>query len=376
MWDLAAKTVRRIPTTHLGRIDVLAFSRDHKMLASGGSDGTVRLWEPRTALPLPAPAQHRLETCPTYSSRPELVRLDPAGTFPESVAVSPDGSSIAAATNDGFVRVFDARTGKARMKSRRRSVPVRDLHYLADGRTIAAVLCDTCNFLYDTHEGRERLILGARGQPDRPAWSVTLTHDDRFVIAGFGLQGEPGRIAIWEAASGRLQSVLRGHADYVRAVNVSRDGQVLASGSGDETIRIWDLSSGTELATLGGHRGQVFAVAFAPGGRLLASGSEDQTVRLWDVGEQKEVIVLRDHTAAVHSVCFSPDGTRLASASRDGAIYLWDLATRRKVGSLRGHSERVNQVRFFPDGNTLVSASYDGTIRFWYGEPTDRVSCR
>ena len=70
---------------------------------------------------------------------------------------------------------------------------------------------------------------------------------------------------------------------WVRSVVFSPDGQLLASGSWDNTVRLWRVRDGALLRTLKGHTAWVFSVVFSPDGRLLASGSGDGTVRLWGV---------------------------------------------------------------------------------------------
>ena len=372
LWDVEATEVRKISTPHLGPITSLSFSPDQQSLASGGDDGVVRLWEPRSGRALPAQDQPRGETLAVESARPELVRLDGVTEFPFCIAISPDGHSIAAGGNKGSAEVWDTTTGTVLLRLPRRTIPYSDLLYFSDGRTLAAAIANAFMPLYDTITRDGKLVLKDPSNPERPAWSLALTPDERLVIGAIGVQGEPGTATIWDASTGQLRAVLRGHSDYVRAVAVSCDGQILVTGSGDETIKLWDLASRSELVTLAGHQGQVFCLAVEPNGRLLASGSEDHTIRLWDIENQKHVATLEGHTGAVHSVAFSPDGTRLASASRDGAVFLWHVSTRRKVGSLIGHTKRVNQVKFFPDGKTLVSASADGTIRFWYSDPVQR----
>ena len=104
-------------------------------------------------------------------------------------------------------------------------------------------------------------------------------------------------------------------------------------------IDIRDTQTHRRSARLTGHTGAVFSVAFSGDGRLLASASGDRTVRVWDVAAAKCVAVLTGHTDQVFSAVFHPDGKRLASAGRDRAIWLWDLATRPGRGPAGGTHE-------------------------------------
>jgi WD40 repeat protein len=146
-------------------------------------------------------------------------------------------------------------------------------------------------------------------------------------------------------------------------VAFSPDGQRLASGSHDQTVRIWDVAAGKELFTLKGHAGTTWDVAFSPDGRRLASASFDQTVKIWDSATGKELFTLKGHTDEVNSVAFSPDGQRLASASADKTVKIWDTATGKELFALKGHTGDVNSVAFSPDGQRLASAG--STVKIW-----------
>ena len=174
-------------------------------------------------------------------------------------------------------------------------------------------------------------------------------------------------IGIWlyDAATGDEVALLTGHTDRVWSVVFSPDGQTLASGSWDETIRLWEVASGQEKATLEGHTGPVTSVSFSPDGQTLASGSLDKTVRLWEVASGQEKATLEGHTSGVFSVSFSPDGQTLASGSDDGTIRLWEVASGQEKATLEGHTSGVFSVSFSPDGQTLASRGSDGTIRLW-----------
>ena len=141
---------------------------------------------------------------------------------------------------------------------------------------------------------------------------------------------------------------LRGHTAYLTATAFSPDGTVLATASGDHTIRLWDVETGDSLYTLTGHDEGVSGIAFGPGG-LLASVSGDRTLRLWDVAAGAPVLTSRaGHDSYLSAVAFSPDGT-VATAGWDGSVRLRDVSADRPLRTFRITGEAAAAVAFSPE---------------------------
>jgi hypothetical protein len=168
----------------------------------------------------------------------------------------------------------------------------------------------------------------------------------------------------WDCAA-----TLVGHAGLFAAVNAltfNSEGNILASGSDDTTVRLWDVLTGAELSVLRGHTHPVKTVLFHPHHpHILASAGSDRKIRLWDIKKNQEILNLTGHTHHVNALSFSPDGKILASGSADKTIKLWNPETGELICTLTGHSLAVNAIAFCPISPILVSASTDTTVKVW-----------
>ncbi len=203
-----------------------------------------------------------------------------------------------------------------------------------------------------------KLIRTLEGHPDMV---LSMAFDPQGETLASGSRDET--VKLWEVRSGRLLRMLEGHRSGVCSVAFDPQGETLASGSVDTTVKLWEVRSGELLHTLTGHMAEVYSVFFDPNSETLASGGSDKTVKLWGGGIFPRT--LQGHSDTVLSVAFNPQGETLASGSRDETVKLWDAPSGKLLRTLVGHQSRIYSVAFDPQGRMLASGSRDNTLKLW-----------
>jgi Tol biopolymer transport system component len=274
-----------------------------------------------------------------------------------SVAISPDGGTLAMAIDDGSVKLWDLKEGRVKGTLTGHAGPIWAVGFSPDGTGLATASDDGTAKLWDLATGKETRSL----EHPTAVRRVAFAPDGKRLATG----SRNGVLRVWDLTGTAEPPLIRAHPGVIMSLAFSPDGKTVATASSDKTVKLWDAATGQAEVTLTGHAGGVYAVAFAPDGKTVASGGWDKTARLWDVATGNPKGVLQGHAQDVWGLAFAPDGKTLATASEDRTVKLWDLTTGKERVTWKEHTGTVYAVAFAPDGKTVASAGRDGTVKLW-----------
>jgi len=281
---------------HKEAVNSVLFSHDGCYAISGGTDGTMRLWN-------------------VASGKEE--RVYKVGAAVLSIALSSDSRYALLGCGDGSIRLLEITTGKEICRFRGHTDQVRSVAFSLDGHYVLSGSLDKTVRLWEISRGQEVHKLERKGE----VFSVDFSPDGCYAVDG----GEDRTFWLWNIMTGEKIQRFVGHTDSVLSVTFSSDGHYAMSGSADYSIRLWSLPTGQQINCLKGHAGAVASVKFSSDGCYGLSGGFDNTVRLWDTKTGREIRCFEAHSQWVISVCFSPDARYFLSGSADGSVALWKI---------------------------------------------------
>ncbi|KAG1851237.1 WD40-repeat-containing domain protein [Suillus tomentosus] len=245
-----------------------------------------------------------------------------------SIALSPNGKTIASGSEDGKVRLWDVKTKKVIVKWAGHTNVVCALCWSADGERLASGSWDGTTRVWDVDSSKTVLTIETGHD-----WVYAVMYSpDSSKLATSGYK--ESAVHIWNAKTGeRLKTLEIQTHSWAFGLAWTSDGSKLLSSS-YSLIRIFDTATWQQIATLeGGHSDVVFAISLSQDTRLLASASWDKTVRLWNPQTNLPVGPPLCHEWGLRSVALSPDGQMLVTTCENKNVYTWDVyAILKKIG--------------------------------------------
>jgi WD40 repeat protein len=350
------------------------FSTDGQTFMSGGDDGTVRLWDPRTG-------EGRIAA--KYDSAVSLARLSPdsgtiaacdfdlnltitdLGTGARSrigdcerwdvklypMAYSPAGRYLASGDGHGNVLIWDVAKQRARTLRGGRGM-VNDLEFSPNGTLLASAHDDgpTMVFRSDTGEPIETV--------EHCAYQARFSDNERWLACA----GETGTVVLRDLRDGGRWE-LRGHGAATLGLRFRSGGQGLVSIGLSGDVRTWPLPRATPLVS-GFGLAWIQALAYSPDGQSIATGDREGDLHLTTAGT-RESRLLRSYETPLFDLDFvSGENAAITIADANGGVHAWDLATQ-SSRTLGAHGAVAMAVAPSPSGDSFASAGLDGDVRLW-----------
>lgn len=367
-------TIAKPLAKHVKPIVAVAASADGKLLVSSAEDMNVQLWslpegKPTIALPTQTTA------VPALAARPDgtqvvtgdatgMIRVWNAadgaplaawgghGAALNSLAFDAAGQQLVSSSADGTVALWKLPTAPLRTLHER-AAPVTAMATSADGKLLAAASGDKSLAVIDLAGGKAAFVKEAT--PNQ-ATALAFAPDASLVAVG----NDAGNVQFQKAADGADAGSLGGHMGAVAGAAFHPKSGQLATAGVDGTLRLWDAAQPTKALSAAGKK--INALAAAPNGLLIATAT-DEAVQLWTAADGKVARPLAGHKGAVTALAWKADSTQLATAGADGTVRVWNAADGKQISSFEGHKAPVVAVSFTTDGAAVVSATADKTTQ-------------
>jgi WD40 repeat protein len=287
----------RIFKKHDAPVKAVAFNKEGSILATGGEDHMIYLWDLRTG--------------------------DLTGTIQNAFTVkalqfTDDGNIMAACGND--VKLMDAKGNLIRAFSGY-TTDIWSFSYNKTAQRIVAGSYAKTIKVWDYNTGKQALLLEGH---ERSCLPVCFSPKGNFIVSG----SLDKSIRLWDATLGQEKSEMNIHSENIFSIDFHPSGKYFASASADKTIRLWNADSGKVVRTYSGHQGAVFDVRFSPDGHHLLSCDADNIIILWETATGKKVTSFSGHLAPVNAIRFNSSGSAFASCSDDKTVRYWNLDKR------------------------------------------------
>lgn len=273
-----------------------------------------------------------------------------------SVDFSADGQDIAAAIEDGSVRLWniETQTVTKRFNAHRGAVWMVKFH---PTRPIVATCGDDSRVkLWDSSS----FELLKEWHAENTVRGIAFSPNGKRIIAG----DREGVIHVYDIDSGE-ELATASQSGSILAIDYSSDGKLIATAGSDKIVRVWDAQSLNERQTMSGHDGPIYNVRFADSGSMLATVGWNKNIRIWNAETGSEIYQLDGSDGDVWGVAFCVDGQHLVTGGQDAAARVFDLADGSVIATLRGHESAVHNIALDTDRGRIATCSRDGTIRVW-----------
>jgi eukaryotic-like serine/threonine-protein kinase len=325
---------------HVGTVNSVVFSKNGEQAITASNDGTVRIWD----------------------ARPEPVPISLAGSRERThFAFTTDGQKVATVSEDKkTIRVWNTRTGEElfQFEDPAPELWIRFILFTPLDERLVAGFQKNCVRIWNLSTGEP--VQGPDHNGD--LYDISFSSDGKKGISASGACGGE-TVKIWEVSTGKDLLNLA-HDRGVQTAMFSLDGERVVTGSDDGASYIWDSETGDRLKVLKGDEGKIVSAMFDRKGNNVLTLSETGVACLWDLTTGDRLVLSNGAGEKARSAIFDSVGNRILTISESRAARIWDAATGKEIARVQ-HGDRINSARFSNKADKLVTASNDRTARIW-----------
>jgi WD40 repeat protein/DNA-binding CsgD family transcriptional regulator len=350
LWSIDTKTIQQTLNTELDGLRSLAFSPDGRYLAGGGDNKQSQVWDLRTG--------------------GSIARLEGHAQSIQVVAFSPDGKSLATGSEDKTVAIWGIGNDITATKSPTSKVTqlqtlrgydywVQAIAVSPNGKLVAAAGDDGGIRLWPQAQQWPKALPQLLNDHRCRLWAIEFSPDGRYLASA----GDDKNVQLWDVQKRRSIATFP-HDDWVRTLAFSPDGQWLATGSTDQKVRLWNVRSRKLVeAPRHCHENWIRTVCFSRDGAWLFSAGDDLTVVVYHLATQQEYR-LKGHEGRIWALTLDHTGAVLVSASDDGVVKFWDWQSQLQVGEIK-QPISARTIACHPQQNLLAIGGSDPEIGLW-----------
>ena len=366
---------------HDPQINSAQFSSKGDRIVTGGSDGTVRVWDSATGRPIGNPIKHDGEiTNAVLSSddqfmasaignrvllwemgdKPQLRYTFDHGQRVACLRFSPDNLVIFSGTDGGKVQGRNVLTGETVGEAIWEDGAIVSVDLEPDGKRL---LVATANGTARVWQTPPRYPISDCFTQAGAIESMEVSPDGRLLLTG----SADGKACLLDFSGDKTSVRQLPHGIAILSATFSADGKYALTGGADAKVRVWLTSSGQPVGLPLPHASTVVRVMCGPEKDFFATATEDGVAQFWDLSTQRPIGKSMVHGARLTSVGFSHDGKQFLTAGADGKVRLWHSRTGESAGAEMRSEKEITCASFSPKTDLVAAGSRDGIVNLWSG---------